>query len=113
MGSSVTLNDFRATLGDSRPPAGCCAALVALWYDARGDWEEAHRLAQAVDDEDGAWVHAYLHRKEGDSGNARHWYRRACRTFADDTLPEEWERIVMAILDGGSTQARLSAIEGA
>jgi hypothetical protein len=110
---SVTLNDFRATLRDSRPPEGCKSALVALWYDARGDWEEAHRVAQAVDDEDGAWVHAYLHRKEGDSGNARHWYRRACRTFADDTLPEEWERIVRTILDGGSVQARSSVIEGA
>ena len=99
----MTLADFRSSLGNSCPPDGCTAALAALWHDAKGDWEEAHRIAQAVDDEDGAWVHAYLHRKEGDSGNARHWYRRAARKFAEDTLTEEWERIVAALLTGDPT----------
>ena len=83
----MTLEDFRSSLGNSCPPDGCTSALAALWHDAKGDWEEAHRIAQAVDDEDGAWVHAYLHRKEGDSSNARHWYRRAARKFAEDPLP--------------------------
>ena len=96
----MTLEDFRTSLGNPCPPNGCSAALAALWHDAKGDWEEAHRIAQAVDDEDGAWVHAYLHRKEGDSGNARHWYRRAARTFAEDTLLEEWNRIAAALLSG-------------
>jgi hypothetical protein len=96
----MTLEDFRTSLGNPRPPNGCSAALAALWHDAKGDWEEAHRIAQAVDDEDCAWVHAYLHRKEGDSGNARHWYRRAARTFAEDTLLEEWDRIAAALLTG-------------
>ena len=94
----MTLEDFRSSLGNPCPPDGCSAALAALWHDAKGDWEEAHRIAQAVDDEDGAWVHAYLHRKEGDSGNARHWYRRAARTFAEDPLPEEWDRIAATLL---------------
>jgi|KBSSwiStaDraftv2_1062776.scaffolds.fasta_scaffold933358_2 hypothetical protein len=96
----MTLEDFRTSLGNPCPPNGCSPALAALWHDAKGDWEEAHRIAQAVDDEDGAWVHAYLHRKEGDSGNARHWYRRAARTFAEDTLLEEWNRIAAALLSG-------------
>jgi hypothetical protein len=96
----MTLDDFRRTLTGSRPPDGCSAPLVALWHDAKGDWEEAHRVAQAADDEDGAWVHAYLHRKEGDSSNARHWYRRAARKFTEDSLAEEWERIVTALLNG-------------
>ena len=100
----MTLEDFRASLGNPRPPDGCTAALAALWHDARGDWEEAHRIAQGVDDEDGAWVHAYLHRKEGDSGNARHWYRRAARKFSEDTLLEEWDRIAATLLSGDATK---------
>ncbi len=97
-GPTVTLEDFRAALKDALPPAGCTAALTALWHDGRGNWEEAHRIAQSVDDEDGAWVHAYLHRKEGDSGNARHWYRRACRKYCDDAMHEEWNQIAAALL---------------
>ena len=100
----MTLEDFRSSLGNPCPPDGCSAALSALWHDAKGDWEEAHRIAQAVDDEDGAWVHAYLHRKEGDSGNARHWYRRAARKFADAPLPEEWDCIVATLLDADATR---------
>ena len=94
----MTLEEFRAALEEARPPEGCSAALVALWHDGKGDWEEAHRIAQSVDDEDGAWVHAYLHRKEGDSGNARHWYRRACRQFRDVAMHEEWDQIVTSLL---------------
>ena len=97
----MTLDDFRRTLTGSRPPDGCSAPLVALWHDAKGDWEEAHRVAQAADDEDGAWVHAYLHRKEGDAGNAAYWYGRARRPVATGDLQGEWEQIVSALL--GST----------
>lgn len=105
----MTLDDFRATLARTAPPDGCPRTLVALWHDARGDWEAAHRVAQDIDDEDGAWVHAYLHRKEGDSGNARHWYRRACRNFPDDSLVEEWDRIVKALLVAGPDVVRAAA----
>jgi hypothetical protein len=105
----MTLDEFRASLSRQTPPDGCSRALVALWHDARGDWEGAHRVAQDIDNEDGAWVHAYLHRKEGDSGNARHWYRRACRKFADDSLIDEWERIVSELLVPASDGARFVA----
>ena len=67
---------FKDTLGHGAPPAGLSRLLQALWHDANGDWGEAHRLAQAQDDREGAWVHAYLHRKEGDRSNAAYWYRR-------------------------------------
>jgi len=93
----VTLDEFRATLSDPEPPA-VSPPLVALWYDARGDWERAHNVAQDVDDRDGSWVHAYLHRKEGDLGNADYWYRRARFTLATDSLDAEWERIVSDLL---------------
>jgi hypothetical protein len=72
--------------------------LLALWHDARGEWEEAHRLAQDIDSHDAAWVHAYLHRKEGDVDNAGYWYGRAKQPVATDSLEVEWERIVASLL---------------
>lgn len=93
----MTVEEFRATLADSAPPAAI-PALVALWHDAKGDWARAHEVAQDVDDESGAWVHAYLHRKEGDEGNAGYWYRRAGQPHAHDSLDAEWARIVSALL---------------
>ena len=95
----MTLEEFRASLGEGRPPA-VAPALVALWHDAKGDWDRAHETAQAIEDQTGAWVHAYLHRKEGDASNAAYWYRRAGRAVARDiALDEEWEQIAEALLD--------------
>lgn len=73
-------------------------ALLALWWDGHGDWEKAHEIAQDVPGADGAWVHAYLHRKEGDAGNAAYWYRRAGRVVAEGDLRREWEAIVAEML---------------
>jgi hypothetical protein len=95
----MTLADFEATLTDARPPAGLAPLLLALWHDAKGDWELAHETAQRIEDAAGAWVHAYLHRKEGDLGNATYWYRRAGQPVARDPLGEEWRRIATALLD--------------
>ena len=95
----MTLADFRASLALDRPPASLSAPLSALWHDGHGDWEAAHQVAQDIDDETGAWIHAYLHRKEGDTGNAAYWYRRARRAVASDSLDEEWTAIVTALLD--------------
>ena len=72
---------------------------MAMWHDARGAWDEAHRVAQDVNDELWAWVHAYLHRKEGDEANAGYWYRRAGRQPSTETLATEWEAIVKTLLD--------------
>ena len=94
----MTRSEFRASLDAAAPPSGLTAALTALWHDAKGDWNKAHETAQDVDDETGAWVHAYLHRKEGDDGNAAYWYRRAGQPIARDSLESEWERIVSALL---------------
>ena len=93
----MTLDEFKATLSSTTPPA-MAPLLVALWHDARGDWDGAHRVAQDVDDQSGAWVHAYLHRKEGDPGNAAYWYERAGQPVATDSLEAEWERIAAALL---------------
>ena len=96
----MTLQEFRESVsaGDG-PPAGLSPLLQALWHDARGDWSRAHSIAQEVDSKPGAWVHAYLHRKEGDAGNAGYWYRRAAREMSRDTLEDEWTEIVEALLE--------------
>ena len=94
----MTPDEFRKTLTNVNAPAGLSPALRAMWHDARGDWDEAHSVAQAIDDKSGAWVHAYLHRKEGDASNAAYWYRRAGESIARDDLDEEWSRIVSALL---------------
>lgn len=96
----MTAEEFRGTLTDSKPPDTASPALEALWHDARGDWDRAHRVAQEIDDETGAWVHAYLHRKEGDASNAAYWYRRARKPVCQDPLDLEWETIVSALLAG-------------
>ena len=94
----MTLSDFKATLAAPHPPRGLSQALLALWYDGRGDWDNAHETAQNIDSADGAWIHAYLHRKEGDTGNAAYWYRRAGKPVASTSLDDEWTAIVSALL---------------
>ncbi len=96
---SATLDAFRASLSEPSPPAGASLALQALWFDAKGDWDEAHRLAQADEGGDGDWVHAYLHRKQGDEFNAGYWYRRARKPIASTSLGEEWTAIAAAIVE--------------
>lgn len=83
------------------PPAGVSGARAALWHDARGDWEVAHNAAQADKSKAGAWVHAYLHRKEGDEGNAGYWYSLAGRRMPAKgvALAAEWEAITRALSD--------------
>jgi hypothetical protein len=85
------------TLMDLDAPAGLAPPLAALWWDARGDWERAHEAAQSVDTAEGAWVHAYLHRKEGDLSNADYWYRRAGRRHPSVSLEAEWAEIAAAL----------------
>ena len=94
----MTADELKATTTAAAPPAGLAQTLLALWHDARGDWNEAHRIAQDIDDRNAAWIHAYLHRKEGDLGNAGYWYRRAGRTVATGSLDDEWTAIVTALL---------------
>ncbi len=94
----MTLEEFKETLNENTPPPDIDILLKALWMDAKGDWEQAHKLAQSVNNADGAWVHAYLHRKEGDTSNANYWYTRADRQMPDISLQEEWEEITDTLL---------------
>ena len=89
----MTLKEFKSSLAEKKPPHQLSILLQALWYDAKGDWEASHNLAQDVNTKDGSWIHAYLHRKEGDSGNASYWYHRANRNMPSYSLDQEWEDI--------------------
>ncbi len=98
----MSFEEFQQSIGrDSAPAAGCSGALQGLWRDARGDWAGAHGCAQEDHSRAGSWVHAYLHRKEGDLGNAGYWCARAGRPqpAAEVTLAAEWEQIARALVE--------------
>jgi hypothetical protein len=94
----MNMNEFRASLSADTPPGSLSVYLRALWYDARGDWETAHDLVNDLSGEKAAWVHAYLHRKEGDAGNAGYWYARAGKRMPSMSLELEWADIVSQLL---------------
>ncbi len=94
----MTVSDLRHCLADGEPPPGLSHELHALWHDARGDWDRAHETVQDLETPAAAWVHAYLHRKEGDLGNARYWYHRAGKPVFTGSLDAEWDHIAGALL---------------
>ena len=89
--------DFKASLANATPSSDLAPPLAALWWAAKGDWDAAHKIVMNEDTKDAAWVHAYLHRVEGDLSNAGYWYRRAGKPEAKDTIEAEWQRIVGAL----------------
>ena len=94
----MDISEFRESLKKATPPDDLSPALQGLWWDAKGDWVKAHESAQRDEGPDGSWVHAYLHRKEGDLSNAKYWYRRADRAAAYGDLEKEWAAIVSWLL---------------
>jgi len=98
----MELPDFRASLERKTPPADLAPLLRALWHAQRDEWDEAHRIAQDDDSAEGAWVHAHLHRVEGDEANAGYWYRRAGRPHCKSCLDDEWAAIAGALLRANS-----------
>jgi|SRR5215831_2445087 len=96
----MTLEQFRTSLTHDEPPRQLGLALSALWWDAKNNWKQAHEAAQQDEAPAAAWVHAYLHRKEGDAANARYWYKRADRSPATGSLEDEWLEITRSLLAG-------------
>jgi hypothetical protein len=94
----MTPAQFTQSLLLKDPADDLSVYLKALWFDAKGDWNKSHSIIQAIDDVTASWIHAYLHRKEGDTGNADYWYRRAGRKRPLVSLEKEWEDIVKALL---------------
>lgn len=94
----MTFEHFNQSLSQSSPPSAISEHAKALWYDAKGNWEKSHQIIQDIEDANAAWVHAYLHRKEGDIGNADYWYRRAGKKRPAVTLEEEWDIIAKELI---------------
>ncbi len=94
----MTLEEFQASLLRDEPPKQLSVALTSLWWDAKGDWKQAHEVVGQDEGPVAAWVHAYLHRKEGDLSNARYWYKRADKAPAASPLEREWREIAESLL---------------
>lgn len=97
--TTLTLDEFIASLDHGNLPDDIPPALKALWAEATGDWDTAHHLVQDDHGDDAAWVHAYLHRKEGDRGNAGYWYTRAGKSMSEESFEEEWRHIAATLLE--------------
>jgi len=93
-----TLSEFKESLNLEQPNTELSVQLKSLWYDGKGDWNEAHAQVDSLNDKESAWVHAYLHRKEGDIWNADYWYSKAQKARPDLSLEEEWEHLVLHFL---------------
>jgi hypothetical protein len=89
----MTLQEFKNSLNNASPAKELSDLLQAMWYDGKGDWEASHNIAQEIHSKEGSWIHAYLHRKEGDSGNAAYWYTKAGKKFPAIGLKEEWDEL--------------------
>ncbi|MBO9573686.1 MAG: hypothetical protein J7497_15975 [Chitinophagaceae bacterium] len=90
----MNYNEFIASLSANEPPEDISNVLKALWYDGKEQWESSHNIAQDIHDRNGSWIHAYLHRKEGDIFNADYWYSKAGKRRPSVSLKEEWEDLV-------------------
>lgn len=89
----------RSATTDSQPPAALSSSLKALWFAKAGRWDEAHDLCQEIPGSAGSWIHAWLHREEGDLGNASYWYSRAGKPVPAKnlSLADEWAQIATAL----------------
>ena len=93
-----SLAQFKESFNSELPDAALSPQLKSLWYDGKGNWQQAHNQVDHLNDQSSAWVHAYLHRKEGDTWNADYWYKRAGKTRPDISLDDEWEQLVLEFL---------------
>jgi hypothetical protein len=102
----MTFAEFKRSLTKTKPPAGLAPPLTALWWAAKDDWDKAHAIVMDEGGKDCAWVHGYLHRVEGDLGNARYWYKQAAQSPASGPLAAEWAAIVRELLAAAALEAR-------
>lgn len=101
----MDLDEFQESLRQPHPPDGLHPCLLALWFAGKGEWDQAHNIAQDLSSRNGSWVHAYLHRVEGDPANAAYWYRKAAKpaqTVGGQTFEQEWAAIVTSLLNAQS-----------
>lgn len=95
----MTVEEFKISLSSQQPPEKISPYLRALWYAGKDSWESSHNIAQDIHDKNGSWIHAYLHRVEGDTFNANYWYNKAGRIMPGYSLQKEWEEIVRELVE--------------
>lgn len=95
----MDFNSFKKSVNDEYPSPGVNGLLKAMWYTANNEWNAAHRIAQENDSIYGSWVHAYLHREEGDTGNASYWYAQAGKMMPETSLESEWDEITKELIE--------------
>lgn len=95
----MELKSFKESMSGDKPPQNISVYLQALWYEGKGNWDKAHQLIQDTTDRNAAWIHAFLHRKEGDISNADYWYHRAGKKRPTISMEKEWDEIVVALLE--------------
>ena len=94
----MNITEYKTSLQQSTAPSSLSKPLQALWYAAKNDWNKAHELIQDEPDAASAWVHAYLHRVEGDEFNTRYWYNRANQAVSNESFDREWEKIASTLI---------------
>jgi hypothetical protein len=95
----MTFQEFKNSTNQSTPSANISQNLLALWQDAKGNWDEAHDIVQKTSGFEGDWIHAYLHRKEGDLSNASYWYNRIGKSRPNISLIQEWGELVRYLIN--------------
>jgi hypothetical protein len=95
----MTIEEFILSVEGKNAPAGINDFLLALWYDKKGEWDKSHEISQNLNNASGYWIHAYLHRKEGDLGNAAYWYQRAGKELPQSSISEEWRNLLVYFID--------------
>src|SRR5688500_12446994 len=94
----MDFDGFTSSIKQQTIPSSLGPELQSLWYDCLNNWNKAHDIAQDIPDKNGSWIHAYLHRKEGDKWNANYWYQKAGKTMPSYSLEKEWEELVRYFL---------------
>jgi hypothetical protein len=94
----MRFEEFQASLKGASPPETLSGLAQAMWWDGKGDWTRAHEMAQGAETPEAAWVHAYLHRKEGNAENAIYWYQQAGKPHSQLSFDAEWAEISRALL---------------
>jgi len=94
----MTFEDFKQSTFSAKKPDGLNPLLDSLWEAKAGNWDTAHKIVQDIGDKNASWIHAWLHRVDGDNSNAQYWYSRAGKSFFHGSLEEEWDSITRRLM---------------
>ena len=91
-------SEFIISISSNTPPNFDSQLLLAMWYSLKDEWDTSHEIVQDINSTDAAWVHAHLHKIEGDMSNAKYWYDKATKNTLDLSIEGEAEEIIKFLL---------------